>query len=220
MQSSTTPKTSEMEFIKKQEWRYATKKFDPHQKVSEENLEIIKRAVQLSTSSYGLQLYKVLIIEDPKTREKLLPASWNQSQIVDASHLFVFCNYAEVKPHHIDQYIDLTAKTRQLNVEDLKAYGDFMKLKIGEQSNENQASWTKHQTYLALGNLLAVCADLQIDACPMEGFEAEKYNEILGLTEKGLNASLVAPIGYRSQDDNTQNLPKVRKPLELLFESI
>lgn len=208
-----------MELIKKLNWRYATKKFDPNKKVSQENLETIKHAIQLSVSSYGLQLYKILIIEDKKLRDQLRPASWNQSQITDASHLFVFCNYTKVKPNHIDQFIDLTAKKRQLKLDELNGYGDFIKTKIAEKSSEEQFYWTKNQTYIALANLLSICAELKIDACPMEGFEPEKYNEILGLTEQGLNASVIATIGYRDTQDQTQHLSKVRKPLERLFES-
>lgn len=199
-------------------WRYATKKFDPSKKISVENLEKIKEAVQLSASSYGLQLYKVLIIESSEIREKLKPVSWGQSQITDASHLIVFCNYSEVNDEHVDEYLELKAQTEQISINDLNGYGDFMKEKIREKAVSEQNSWTANQTYLALGNLLAACAELKIDACPMEGFEPEAYNEILGLAEQGLNAAVIAAIGYRADEDRTQNVPKTRKPVDLLFE--
>ncbi|MBJ6367034.1 NAD(P)H-dependent oxidoreductase [Snuella sedimenti] len=209
-----------MEFIKHHNWRYATKKFEPSKKVSPENIATIKTAVQLSVSSYGLQLYKVLIIEDKKIREQLLPASWHQKQITEASHLFVFCNYTNVNPKQVDQYIDLTAKTRNLQLDALSGYGDFMKTKIKEKSADELFNWMKNQTYIALANLLSICAELKIDTCPMEGFEADKYNEILGLNKKGLNASVVTAIGYRDKEDHTQYLAKVRKPLDYLFETL
>lgn len=209
-----------MEFIKNQNWRYATKKFDQNKKVTTTDLELLKQAIQLSVSSYGLQLYKVLIIENEELRTKLKPASWNQSQITDASHLFVFCNYTKVKPHDLDEYVNLTAKTRHLKKEDLQGYGDFMKMKLSEKSKREQFSWSKCQTYISLANLLFACAELKIDACPMEGFEPEQYNTILGLTEKGLNASVIATIGYRHKEDKTQHLPKVRKPINELFEQL
>ena len=209
-----------MEFIKSLNWRYATKKFDPNKKVSSQNLEIIKEAIRLSASSYGLQLYKVLVIEDPEIREKLKPASWGQSQITDASHLFVFCNYADVTEGHIDEYIDLKAEIQGLEKEGLKNYGDMMKGSMSGLTQEQKGLWTAKQTYIALGNLLAVCSLMHIDACPMEGFEAAKYNEILGLTEKGLNAAVIATVGYRSDEDKTQYLKKVRKASETLFETI
>ncbi|MCQ0110684.1 NAD(P)H-dependent oxidoreductase [Zhouia amylolytica] len=209
-----------MKFIENQEWRYATKEFDPNRKITAEQLEHLKKAIQLSVSSYGLQLYKVLIIENKEVREKLRPASWNQSQITDASHLFVFCNYTRVSEQNIDSYVELIAATRELEKENLKGYGDFMKAKIDEKSIDDQFQWTKHQTYIALANLLAACAEIKIDTCPMEGFEAATYNEVLGLTERGLNASVIVPVGYRSDTDTTQSLAKVRKPMAQLFEML
>ena len=209
-----------MELIKHLQWRYATKKFDPTQQVSGENLEKIKEAIQLSASSYGLQLYKVLVIKDKTTRETLRPASWGQSQITDASHLFVFCNYSEIKDEHIDEYVQLKADIQNADPDRLKGYGDFIKSKLGEQTTAEKNHWTARQTYIALGNLLAACAELKIDACPMEGFDPEKYNEILGLSEKGLNAAVIATIGYRSREDQTQDAKKVRKPMGSLFETI
>ncbi len=209
-----------MELINSLNWRYATKKFDPTKKVSAEDLALIKEAVRLSASSYGLQLYKVLVIEDVEIREKLKPASWGQTQITDASHLFVFCNYTDVKDENIDDYLDLKADTQGLDREGLVDYGNMMKGAVSGMSEAIKSQWTAKQTYIALGNLLAVCSLMRIDACPMEGFEAPKYNEILGLTEKGLNASVIATVGYRSEEDKTQFLKKVRKPEESLFESI
>ncbi len=209
-----------MNYIKNQEWRYATKKFDSKKKISNEDLAYIKQAIQLSVSSYGLQPYRVLIIEDEDIRKQLLPVSWNQSQITDASHLVVFCNYINGEHGMIDDYIELIAKTRNIDKEALMGYGDFMKTKIDEKSPEEQFNWSKNQTYIALANLLSACASLKIDACPMEGFDSEEYNKILGLTEKGLNASVIATIGYRSDEDETQYLAKVRKPIANLFEEL
>lgn len=207
-------------FIENQKWRYATKKFDATKKVTASDLETLKEAIQLSTSSYGLQLYKVFIIENPEVRAQLQPASWGQSQIVEASHLFVFANIVDVQDKHIDDYVQNIADTRGLSVEDLKGYSDFMKSKIVPLPIEQKAVWTSKQTYLALGNLLNAAAELKIDVTPMEGFEPEKYNEILGLKELGLNASLVAAVGYRHEEDATQHYVKVRKPKQELFTTI
>ena len=209
-----------MKLIENLKWRYATKKFDASKKVSANNLEKLKEAVQLSVSSYGLQLYKVLIIQNSDIREQLKPVSWNQSQITDASHLFVFCNYTDASPEAIDAFIKQTAATRNLDLERLSGYGDFIKTKLAEKSQEEKTSWLKSQTYLALGNLLNACAELKIDACPMEGFEPEAYNKILDLKKQGLNAAVIAPIGYRHKEDNTIGLPKVRKAIEILFDTL
>lgn len=209
-----------MNFIENQNWRYATKEFNTGRKVSSENLTLLKQAIQLSVSSYGLQPYEVLIIEVSAVRNKLKSASWNQSQITEASHLFVFCNYTELKPTHVDEFIRNTAEIRKQELSEVKGYGDFIKSTFAKKTVEGHFQWARNQTYLALANLLAACAELRIDACPMEGFEPEKYNQILGLRRKGLNASLVAAVGYRSDLDATQHQAKVRKAESDLFVHI
>jgi len=204
-------------FIKHQNWRYATKKFDATKKISNEDLETLKEAIRLSSSSYGLQPYKVLIVENPELRAKLQPVAWGQSQIVEASHLFIFANIINLSDKDIDKYIKNIAETRGIPVENVSGYGDFMKSKITSLPEDVKNNWTAKQTYLALGNLLNAAAELQIDATPMEGFEPEKVNEILGLNELGLNASLIATVGYRHEEDSTQHNIKVRKSKQELF---
>jgi nitroreductase/dihydropteridine reductase len=207
-----------MNYLENLKWRYATKKFDSSKKISSENLEKLKEAIQLSVSSYGLQLYKVIIVEDTSLREKLKSVSGGQDQITEASHLVVFCNYTNIKDKHVDDFLNMTAKSQDIEVKNLSGYGDFMKGEISQMTTSESFNWTSRQTYLALGNLLNACAELKIDSCPMEGFEPEKYNDILGLSKQGLNAAIIATIGYRSNEDHTQNRPKVRKPFNELFE--
>jgi nitroreductase len=204
-------------FIKDANWRYATKKFDSTKKVSTEDLKTLKEAIRLSASSYGLQPYKVFIIENPELRAKIQPAAWGQSQIVDASQLIVFANMTNFSDEDIDVSLSLTTEARGLPADALKGYGDFMKSKIGVLSEDVRNTWTSKQTYLALGNLLNAAAELRIDVTPIEGFEPDKVNEILGLKQLGLNASVLATIGYRHKDDATQNYVKVRKSNEELF---
>lgn len=206
-----------MNLINNLEWRYATKKFDTSKKVSAESLELIKKAIQLSASSYGLQLYKILFIEDKELREKLKSASFGQSQITEASHLVVFCNYSIVTEKHVDEYFLLKSQIEQVDISNFKDYSDFIKTDVRSKSEIEKQKWTSNQTYLALGNLLNACAELKIDACPMEGFEREKYNNILGLQKQGLNTSVIATIGYRSDNDTSQHTPKVRKLIKTLF---
>lgn len=207
-------------FIENQNWRYATKKFNSEKKISNSDLEMLKEAIQLSSSSYGLQPYKVLIIENEEIRKQLQPASWGQSQITDASHLFVFASETNVDAEYITRYADNMAKTRNIPFESVKGYADFMIGNISTLTPEKQLIWAQKQAYLALGNLLNAAAELKIDVTPMEGFLPEQYNEILGLTEKGLHATLVATIGYRHDEDDTQHYAKVRKPITELFETI
>lgn len=204
-------------FLENQNWRYATKKFDASKKISETDLNFLKEAIRLSSSSYGLQLYKILIIENPEIRTKLQAASWGQSQISDASQVIVFANFTHANNDDIDAYLKNVAETRGIPTESLSGYGDFMKTSIGYKSAEDINIWNEKQTYLALGNLLNAAAELKIDVCPMEGFDAKQYNEILGLSALGLNAAVVATIGYRSDEDATQNYKKVRKSNEDLF---
>lgn len=204
-------------FIEAQNWRYATKKFDSGKKISDSDLEILKEAIRLSSSSYGLQPYQVLIVENTELRERLKPAAWNQSQITDASHVLVFANMTNIGDSHIDAYIENIAATRELSLESIAGYGTFMKSKITTLPQDEKNSWTAKQTYLAMGNLLNAAAALKIDVTPMEGFETAAVNEILGLEQKGLSASLIATIGYRHQEDATQHYRKVRKTNEQLF---
>lgn len=207
-------------FNNNQNWRYATKKFDATKKVSDADLAVLKEAIQLSASSYGLQPYKVLIIENPEIRKQLQTVSWGQSQIVDASHLFVFVNHTNVDEPYIAKFVDHIAETRGIQTEALKGYQDVMNANVAGLPADVKNTWAAKQTYIALGNLLAAAAELKIDVTPMEGFVPAEYNKILGLTERGLNASLVATIGYRHDEDSTQHYKKVRKPLETLFETI
>jgi nitroreductase len=204
-------------FIQNQNWRYATKKFDATKKISTEDLNTLKEAIRLSSSSYGLQPYKVFIIEDTTLREKLKPVAWGQNQITDASHLIVFANETNIGDTQIDAYLSSVSETRGIPVESLSGFGDFMKSKITPLPLEVKNTWTSKQTYLALANLLNAAAELKIDVTPMEGFEPAAFNEILGLTEKGLNASVIAPIGYRHEEDDTQHYKKVRKSNDDLF---
>ncbi|WP_437395879.1 NAD(P)H-dependent oxidoreductase [Flagellimonas lutimaris] len=209
-----------MKLLENLKWRYATKKFDASKKIEQKDIEILKEAVQLSVSSYGLQLYKVLIITNDELKLQLKEAAWNQSQLTDASHIFVFCNYTERKNEHIDEYIRATSETQNTPLEKLEGYGDFIKQSLSAKPIEEWQNWSEKQTYLALSNLLVACAELKIDSCPMEGFEPEKFNQILGLDQNGLNAAIIAPVGYRSTEDHTQFRQKVRKPKEILFEEI
>lgn len=207
-------------FITNANWRYATKKFDTTKKVSNEDLETLKEAIRLSASSYGLQPYKVFIINNPEIRAQLLPAAWGQSQIVDASQLIVFANYSNFGEAEIDSYFQNLIKIRKIPMEAVQGYADFMKSKITELSEEARNTWTAKQTYIALGNLLNAAAELKIDVTPLEGFESDKFNEILGLNKLGLNASVLATIGYRHEEDATQHYVKVRKPNEELFVNL
>lgn len=207
-------------FLDNQNWRYATKKFDATKKISTEDLNILKEAIRLSSSSYGLQPYKIFIVENPEVRAKLVTAAYGQKQVVDASHLIVFANELNFGEEGILKFSKNMSETRGISIESIQGYVDYMKSNITGLPEETRNIWSSKQTYLALGNLLNAAAELKIDVTPMEGFIPAKVNEILGLDKLGLNASLMATVGYRSEEDDTQHYKKVRKSNEQLFITI
>lgn len=209
-----------MQLIENLKWRYATKKFDLSKKINEEQLSVLKNAIRLSPSSYGLQLYKVLIISDPETKKQLQSFCWNQSQIGDCSHLFIFCNYKEFKSTDVDEYINLISVEQGIEYKTLEVYGSFIKNKVLEKTLNEQTAWLERQPFLAVSNLLLACAEQHIDTCPMEGFIAEEINKFFQLDNKNLNALLIVAVGYRSEEDKTQYRKKIRKVEDELFEIV
>ena len=218
-----------MNIINTLKWRYATKKFDPDKKVSDTDIATLKEAVRLTPSSYGFQLYKVIVVTDQKIKDKLYKESYYQSQIRDCSHLFIFCSYKTVDSKHIDEFIDLMEQGRQQD--DERAYMDKMKSKakimlygtiakadIGRRDKSEALHWMQKQCYLAISQLMVACADMRIDSCPFEGFSTEAYDKILDLGDKNLTSTVLLPVGYRTEDDRHQFRTKVRKPLDKLFE--
>lgn len=201
-------------------WRYATKKFDATKKISSADLNTLKEAVRLSASSYGLQPYKVIVVENPEIREQLKAAAYGQTQITDSSQLFIFANDLNAGAESVDAYIKNISETRGVPADALAGFADMMKGTIANLSQEAKNIWTAKQTYIALGTLLSAASELKIDATPMEGFNAAAFNEILGLDKLGLNASVIATVGYRHSEDDTQHYKKVRKSNEELFITI
>ena len=201
-------------------WRYATKKFNPNKELIEDDLNTLLESIQLTASSYGLQPYEVIVVKNPEIREKLKAAAWNQSQITEASYLLVFASLKSVSKSYLDSYLDNIAETRNMSREDLKGMEDMITNTTLQLPAEKQKAWAAKQAYIALGNLLSAAANMKIDTCPMEGFEAEKFDEILGLQEKNLTTAVIAPVGYRSEEDQYQHLAKVRKSKSDLIDII
>ncbi|MCP4442542.1 MAG: NAD(P)H-dependent oxidoreductase [Aureispira sp.] len=198
------------------QWRYATKKFDSSKKISPSNLQTLLQSAQLAASSYGLQPYKILHIKNTELRERLRPASWNQAQIVEASDLLVFCAYNQFDTQTIDDHLALVSQVRHQDMANLEGYGNFMKTKLLGLSQDTLQNWMAKQAYIALGFLLTTAAQMGIDACPMEGFEASEYTKILNLKGQGLQPTVAVTLGYRSAEDGLAKAPKVRKPLSEL----
>ena len=207
-----------MDIIDCYNWRYATKKFNPDKKIPNLDIELIKESIRLAPTSYGLQLFKVIVIENQTKKEELRKLSYNQSQVSDASHIFIFCNSTKVFEKDIDLYIKNKSIIQKIPVEENKGYGDFLKKTLLKKDSEEISTWTKNQLYIALTHLMTACASLKIDSCPIEGFDNLKYNAFLDINKKSLNAGVVAAIGYRSESDNSQHEKKVRKSIKDIFE--
>jgi len=200
-----------MNLIESLKWRYATKKFDEKKMLSEEQINTLTTAFNLTATSYGLQPIKLVVVQNKETQEKLVPHSWNQQQVAQASHLLVICIQDNINQQDIETYFDLVKKTRNTPDEILNPFKEYLIEAITAKSDSELSLWMKHQAYIALGNLLTVAAVEQIDSCPMEGFIPEKYDEILNLKKLNLKSTLVLPVGYRAQDDYMKDLKKVRK---------
>jgi nitroreductase / dihydropteridine reductase len=206
-----------MTLVDKLNWRYATKKFDSTKKIAADKLRYILDAVQLAPSSIGLQHYRVLVIEDADVRAKLREAAYGQPQVTDASQLIVFAAETGLNEAFGKKYIDNVAAIRGVGRETLAGFESMVLGAIHGRTPEQLAVWAQKQAYIALGVLVSAAAEQDVDICPMEGFDADKFNEILGLAEKGLTATVIATIGYRAADDPFSQLVKVRRPKDEFF---
>jgi nitroreductase len=194
-------------------WRYATKKFDPARKVPADVWAALEQALVLAPSSTGLQPWKFVVVTDPEVRKRLHPAAYNQAQILDASHLVVFCGKNPPTIADADRHVARTAEVRGVPLESLAA---FRKMVVGvaDKPAADAAAWAARQAYIALGVFLTTAAMIGVDACPMEGFDPPRFDEILGLKAHGVQSLALAAAGYRSPDDKYAAAAKVRLPVD------
>ena len=205
-----------MELLNALEWRYASKKMNGQQ-VPEEKVERILEAIRLAPSSMGLQPYTVLVITDPELKKQILPIANNQQQIVDSSHLLVFAAWDKITPEHVDDYVNLTATTRNIPVESLDQFKNML-VSISKRPQQENNEWAARQSYIAFATGIAAAAEERVDATPMEGFNNADLDVLLGLKEKGLRSITLLPLGYRdSENDWLAKFPKVRREKEKLF---
>tara|TARA_B110000003_G_scaffold226488_1_gene227483 strand:- start:1115 stop:1747 length:633 start_codon:yes stop_codon:yes gene_type:complete len=202
-----------MNIIESLNWRYATKKFDSNRKLSKNQVNILKNAFNLTASSYGLQPIKLIVISNQEIKNTLLDSSFNQKQVIQCSHLLVICIETDIDESYIELYFKRVVDIRKTSAKVLESFKNSIINEFNDMSNTSIINWSKNQAYLALGNLMTVCAVEGIDSCPMEGFVPEKYNEILDLKSKNLKSVLVMPVGYRSVDDQFSSFKKVRKDI-------
>lgn len=205
--------------IEKLQWRYATKKFDASKTLSEEKLNVIKEAFNLTATSFGLQPLKLVVISDAGLKEKLLPLTYNQPQVRDASHVLILCIEKKIDEKFIIDHFKRVEGTRKTPREILEPFERNLIESFTQKDSTEIRDWMVNQLYLTLGALLTVCAVEKIDACPMEGFQSDKYDTLLGLDKKGLESVIVLPVGYRDETDFFINLEKVRRGVdELVIE--
>jgi nitroreductase len=203
-----------MEYLNKLQWRYATKRFDKSRKLNSTQVDNLLQAANLAPTSYGLQPFAIAMVTDDKVKEKLSPAAFNQSQVTEASHLFIFSARTDLTDRDVEQYIERIANTRGIPKESLADFDQTMKGTIKNLQPEQRFQWAARQAYISLGMLLSAAALQDIDACPMEGFNNDQFDKILGLKEKGFSTLAMVAAGYRSAEDEYQHYKKVRKSLD------
>lgn len=200
--------------------RYSVKKFDPEKNVSTEALHNILEAARLSASSLGLQPYRIIIVQDPEMKEKLIPAFYNPSQISTCSHLIIIVSKNSIGDEYIGSYFSHISETREVPLESLNPFKESISKHIQHLNSEEVMIWADKQSYIVLGNLIFAAALENVDTCPMEGFKQETIDEILGLDSYKEKVAVTLAIGYRSEEDHFQKLKKVRKPNDKLFKFI
>ncbi|MFT3979647.1 MAG: NAD(P)H-dependent oxidoreductase [Ferruginibacter sp.] len=194
-------------------WRYAVKKFS-NKTVSPDTVTQVTEAINLTASSAGLQPYRLLIVNNKELQQQLGEGSFNP-QIADASHLVVFAAFENITQAHIDDYMDRIAAVRQVPVESLKEFKTVLESYFLKLSPEDIFTWAARQAYIGLGTGLIAAAELKVDATPMEGFDRTKFDELLGLKEKGLKSVVIMALGYRDEENDVfSKLKKVRLPIE------
>jgi nitroreductase len=207
-------------YLKNLNWRYATKKFNPNKKIQAKDLDEILEATRLSPSSFGIQPWKMIVISNPKIKEELKPHAYGQDQITSCSHLIVLAAKKGLSKEDIEKYAQEIVNTREVARENIQGFVDIMMQPVENKTEEELTVWNQKQIYIALGFLLTAAAQKQIDSCPMEGFNPEGFDEILDLKKEGYTSTVICPVGYRSEEDEYINLPKVRFDKNQVFKFV
>jgi nitroreductase len=212
---------SPAQVLEQLQWRYAVKKFDPDRKIPSDVWQVLEQSLVLSPSSFGLQPWKFFVVDNAALRQELLANSWNQTQVVEASHLVVLAINKNMNEAAVDRYIQSMSDIRNTPIESLAGLTGMIKGFMANPKNPFTIDeWATRQVYIAIGQFMTSAAMLGIDTCPMEGFNPAKYDEILGLTAMGYGSVLVCPAGYRAADDKYAVMPKVRYPQSEMVQHI
>lgn len=208
-----------MNLIENLKWRYATKAYN-NIKVTEEKVDQILEAINLSASSCGLQSYRVFVVSNSEIQKKLGADSYN-GQISSCSHLLVFAAFSDMSSTYIDNYMTMTERQRGLDAGALSGFRNGLHSYFSAINAEQKALWAAKQAYIALGTALIAAAELKVDATPIEGFNATTIDAVLGLKEKGLHSTVILALGYRdSEKDYMAAAKKVRLPIDEMITKV
>ncbi|MBI1270258.1 NAD(P)H-dependent oxidoreductase [bacterium] len=205
--------TSQVDIVNHLKWRYATKKFDNSKKIDQETWTQLEESLVLTPSSYGLQPWKFVVVTDPEVKAQLGEKSFVQPQPLDCSHLVVISRLTTMDHDYVEKYLQSIAEARSTTLESLEAYKGMLTGFVERTSQTDLEHWMARQCYIALGNLLTAAAVLRVDACPMEGFDKNGYDEVLNLSPRGLASVVLCALGYRDSSDKYASQEKVRHPV-------
>lgn len=196
-------------------WRYAVKKFDDSKTIPDDVWKVLEQSLVLAPSSFGLQPWQFFVVGDREIRQQLVAHSWGQTQVIEASHLVVLAIKKDINAADVDRYLQRMAEVQETPIEKLQGFGNVVKNFLEKPPYPLDINaWSTRQVYIALGQYMTCAAMLGIDTCPMEGFVPDKYDEVLGLPEKGYKSVVVCPAGYRAEDDKSADRKKVRYATE------
>jgi nitroreductase len=212
--------TTHEEILEALNWRYAVKIFDPSKKISEKDLNTILESARLSPSSSGVEMWKFIVVDNPEVRKKLREASFDQPKVTDASHLIIIAYRTDSEENMVRERLERTAKIQNQKVEELEGLKKMLQSGLDQKIKDGTLeAWVKAQAYIPLGMMISTAALLHVDAGPMEGFEPEKVDEILGLKEKNLKSTTMLALGYRG-DDPAATRPKIRRDFAEVIEFV
>lgn len=210
----------QMQLLEDLQWRYATKRYI-NKSISEEDVAVILETIRLTATSLGLQPFEIYDVRSTEIRAKLREAAYNQPQLTEASHVFVFAVWTEVTEEMVDTYLNFIATTRDIDVSTLAGFRKSIMGFIGSKNTDEIIQWSSNQAYIALGKAMVATAQLRIDSTPMEGFNRDVVDDILDLRSKNLHASVMLTVGYRdAENDPLATAQKVRKPIHQIHRII
>jgi nitroreductase len=207
------------EIMKSLKWRYAVQRFDPQKKIDPRDFEALEESLRMAPSSYGLQPWKFVVVQNPELREKLRAVSYRQPQITEASHLVVLAYKDRMSEEDVDHYMNFIAQTREVPLETLEGFKrSIMRDMVEGARSKIVEHWAVHQVYIAMGFVMQAAALMGIDSCPMEGLIPQEYDRLLGLENSGYRSCTVVAFGYRSAECKMQKVKKVRFPKDQVFK--